>query len=237
MAATAPTEWYGYAEDELLADLEAVYQRYKGAGANFIVAHSFGTVIASRLCAKPSVTPTVTALALIGSAYDKPAGTEHPIFYLPAWALNWLRIPMSNAFKAAAFHPDTPADIVEQEAAKTADNQMHMVRAFYRQVQWDCHSSFPKLTMPVLLITGESDTLTTPEQAQKVKKVLPNASAVVVPLAGHMVMGEQPRAVITALEGLFHRCGVPAVESPGVGAGAGAGAPAAAPEDVELEHK
>ncbi|HEX6819955.1 MAG TPA: alpha/beta hydrolase, partial [Ktedonobacterales bacterium] len=55
------------------------------------------------------------------------------------------------------------------------------------------------VTQPALIITGEQDRLTPPKYGEFLRERLPNATAVVVPEAGHYVMDEAPDAVAAAI--------------------------------------
>ncbi|MFV2000053.1 MAG: alpha/beta fold hydrolase [Acidimicrobiia bacterium] len=52
------------------------------------------------------------------------------------------------------------------------------------------------ITAPVLILMGERDLMTRPAAAAPLAETLPNSRTVIVPDAGHMVMVEQPDAVI-----------------------------------------
>ena len=159
---------------------------------NVVVAHSFGCVLAARLAAHASCKDQVAGVVLVGAAYDQPPGTMHPVFRLPVAVLNWLRARMGAAFVANAFASGTDTveyrrggvwgdvcspcatvrgcqALIEAECKKTEDNQMHMVKAFYRQMQWRCHDALPAIKVPVLLITGAEDKITPVVQAEKVR--------------------------------------------------------------------
>lgn len=70
--------------------------------------------------------------------------------------------------------PGSSVDGVPRAPCWDADTAVRwaQVRAFYRQMQWGCHDAFAALgkapRMPTLLLTGEADQLTPPEQARKV---------------------------------------------------------------------
>jgi pimeloyl-ACP methyl ester carboxylesterase len=56
-----------------------------------------------------------------------------------------------------------------------------------------------KVTIPVTLILGERDMMTPLKAGKALAAALPNAKTVVLPGAGHMMMIEQPDAVLAAL--------------------------------------
>ena len=64
---------------------------------------------------------------------------------------------------------------------------------------FDVMDELAHVTQPALIITGEQDRLTPPKYGEFLRERLPNATAVVVPEAGHYVMDEAPDAVAAAI--------------------------------------
>jgi pimeloyl-ACP methyl ester carboxylesterase len=63
----------------------------------------------------------------------------------------------------------------------------------------DCTPLLPQIRVPTLLIVGEHDVISTPEEMQGMAAAIPGARCVVIPHAGHMAPLEQPAAVNAAL--------------------------------------
>lgn len=63
----------------------------------------------------------------------------------------------------------------------------------------DTMAILPSLNIPVLLIVGEEDPVTTPAEMGKMSKLLPNARLVPIPNASHMSVNEQPREFAEAV--------------------------------------
>ena len=61
--------------------------------------------------------------------------------------------------------------------------------------------------VPSLVLVGEADAITPPDQARRMAERLPNSRLVVVPDAGHLAPLEQPEAVAEALLDLMERVG------------------------------
>jgi 3-oxoadipate enol-lactonase len=53
--------------------------------------------------------------------------------------------------------------------------------------------------VPTLVVVGEADSLTTPDQARALAQAIPGARLAVIPGAGHVPPVEQPQATTEAL--------------------------------------
>ena len=62
-----------------------------------------------------------------------------------------------------------------------------------------------QIQCPTLVMTGELDSWSPPEQHADIADALPSAELVVVPGAGHMIQLEAPRAVNEAIAGWLAR--------------------------------
>ncbi len=61
----------------------------------------------------------------------------------------------------------------------------------------------PEIGVPALVLVGEEDTLTPPEEAKALARALPQARALILPEAGHLANLENPLAFRTALLGFL----------------------------------
>ncbi len=59
----------------------------------------------------------------------------------------------------------------------------------------DSRPMLPSMDVPALVLVGDQDRLTPPEQSQEMAGLLPRATLVVVPGCGHLSTLEQPEAV------------------------------------------
>lgn len=78
------------------------------------------------------------------------------------------------------------------------------VEGFARQTEAiisriDSRPGLPAISVPTLVLVGDSDPLTPPELSEEMAKAIPNAKWVVVPQCGHASTLEQPDAVNRAL--------------------------------------
>lgn len=66
---------------------------------------------------------------------------------------------------------------------------------------FDVRNEIGKIDLPTLVLTGEEDKMTPIAFARELADKIPGADLALVPEAGHMVMIEEPRAVIKAIVG------------------------------------
>ena len=60
-----------------------------------------------------------------------------------------------------------------------------------------------RMQVPALVLVGEEDTLTPPEEARRMWKALPDARMLILPETGHLANLENPKAFRTALLGFL----------------------------------
>ena len=63
----------------------------------------------------------------------------------------------------------------------------------------DATTQLRAITCPTLVVVGEEDAVSPPEEMQQIAAAIPNARLVVIPSAGHMSPAENPAAVNAAL--------------------------------------
>ena len=64
----------------------------------------------------------------------------------------------------------------------------------------DSRPMLPSIAVPTLVLVGDEDMLTPPEQAREMAGLIPEAGLVVVPRCGHLSTLERPEAVHEALK-------------------------------------
>lgn len=69
----------------------------------------------------------------------------------------------------------------------------------------DSRPLLPTLSLPVLVVVGEEDTLTPPSESEAIAAALPNASLVRIAGAGHLVNLEQPQAFEASVDDFLAR--------------------------------
>jgi len=63
----------------------------------------------------------------------------------------------------------------------------------------EAESLLPQIACPALVMTGELDSWSGPEQHRQIAAAIPNSELVIVPGAGHMIQFEAPQAVNSAI--------------------------------------
>ena len=63
----------------------------------------------------------------------------------------------------------------------------------------EAESLLPQIACPALVMTGELDSWSGPEQHRQIAAAIPNSELVIVPGAGHMIQLEAPEAVNSAI--------------------------------------
>jgi pimeloyl-ACP methyl ester carboxylesterase len=69
----------------------------------------------------------------------------------------------------------------------------------------DSRAMLPTIAVPTLVLVGEEDVLTPPDEARAMAAAVPGARLEVIPRAGHLANLENPAAVNTALEAFLPR--------------------------------
>lgn len=67
----------------------------------------------------------------------------------------------------------------------------------------DSSALLPHVTVPTLVIVGDEDELTPPEESRRMAEAVPGATLVTIPGAGHLSNLEQPDAFTAALNGFL----------------------------------
>lgn len=223
-------DWYGYATAHLLQDLLAIVQRFVDPKRedNVLVAHSYGTVIAVKLLAHlhrhhveestgsgederaaagaRNACAYFRKVVLVGAAGDQPAGTTHPIWYLPSFALEWIRPVMGKGFVDKAWHPATDRELVLREANIAATNPMHVMRPLFRGMEWQLEDDASLIVgARFLFISGINDGITPHQSATRLAEWLQDMNSVLVEVldqSGHMPHMEVPRTVNALIQDL-----------------------------------
>ncbi|MFN3744517.1 MAG: alpha/beta fold hydrolase [Hyphomicrobiaceae bacterium] len=187
---------------DLVAFVEALLAAARTPKAA-LVGHSMGAIVALETAAKAPA--KVSSLALLGIASSMPV---HP---------NLLKNARENP--AAAY--DMMAGWCHSPPAKLGGNTVPGLwltggtRALLGQAQagalavdlaacdaWKSGAeAAAKVHCPALFLSGESDVMTPARKAAELAKLVPGAKSITLRRCGHMMMSEQPDAVLDALIG------------------------------------
>lgn len=107
---------------------------------------------------------------------------------------------------ASKMLPDVLVSPSDSEAYQTAEAMItrnervgvaHVQRAM--ALRTDTTHLLPDIAVPTLVVVGEHDTLTTPEDMHKMHEAIPGSQYVVIPKAGHVSNVDNPEAFNAAL--------------------------------------
>ena len=98
-------------------------------------------------------------------------------------------------------NPSTEAQVrrlIKQQSPVAIRGAIH--RMMHRP---DSTPILPNVTVPTLVIVGEEDELTPPDDSRRIAEAVPGATLVILPAAGHLSNLEQPDAFNAALNGFL----------------------------------
>lgn len=162
-----------------------------------VVAHSTGAAAACAALATGRLAGRVRALVLVG-ATDRPllasvpGALTRPLVRGFVGSGAWTRFEWSRLAARACFGPDPRPSQVELVRALLASASPAVVDATVdaagHRILGDV---LGRVAVPTLVCNGSADLLTTPGEARRLARALPDGRAVTVPGAGHMVMLER----------------------------------------------
>lgn len=187
----SPKPKTGYTFLELMREVEAIYNKYKRE-QNIIIAHSYGVAFALQLALKNE--HKIQKLILLGANKPRPI-KRVGLWNLPVFMLERLRPVFSNGFAKNAFHSDSDPDFINRERATSDQNPMFIMKALMKGMKEMPAMNVNDISIPVLIINGETDGLTPVAGAKFLAAEIPNAELIIIEKASHLVMLEQPELV------------------------------------------
>ncbi|KAI1855062.1 hypothetical protein JX265_012250 [Neoarthrinium moseri] len=199
-SAFAPEDWEAYSTDALTDLLEVVIDDYRDKDHDqgiILIAHSMGTVLAARLANKRARHVTNIASYVMGVVGICPVAQSLPkekvaqfrnLLRIPTWLFNLWRMwdqwggPESASVKRFV-GPD--ADLVSKQLQHRFNRQSRS--PVFRRVAWGSlptyvgekpvgglfgEPTWAGLDVPVLLIGGGSDLVTSPKEVEKIAAIL-----------------------------------------------------------------
>jgi pimeloyl-ACP methyl ester carboxylesterase len=168
-----------------------------GASGAFLVGHSMGGVVATRIAATPGNTVKKLVLSCTHSGYGQVSGSN----LLPRYASRieeMKKMPKEEYGRIRASRmvpPDTHPDVLGLLAEISMEARPEGLEAAGRMVQETDNSGiFDSIAIPVLVLYAERDPVVKIESTLKLIKALPSARVVMMPSVGHAPYAEDPEA-------------------------------------------
>ncbi len=211
-----PTQWQGvnpYGVPGNLALLDDLLDRFADARDVILVGHSAGGLLAGEFA---RLNPDrVDGLVLVAPAILTTGGA-------PSWLAPLLAVPQIDRLGPLLVQGIAASgdEILEQSFADPSA-LTDAVRAGYRApltvIGWEAAlwrlttaprdnalaANLDDLTLPILLITGDTDTIVPTADTELLATLLPSATLVVLPRSGHLPHEESSAAFLAAVGGWF----------------------------------
>ena len=196
---TPPDSIAGYADwaDDLIAAA--------GFPSAAVVGHSMGAFIGLHLATHHP--ERVNRLALLGVAATMPvhpdllaaADRNEPLAFdlITSWSLA-PRSRYGGHQTPGLWMTAESVRLLEHIADGVLANDLHACNRYD-----EATAAAARVTCPTLLLLGELDLMTRPKAAKPLATALPDGTTVILPGAGHVMMMEQPDAVIDTLAGFL----------------------------------
>lgn len=173
---------------------------------NFVVGHSAGAAIAAHMTLGNMMSPR--GLISIAGAFMPIGGSNNGLFSLAAKLLAGNPF-VSRIFAWRARNPAIVKELMDRTGSKIkpeaydqyailARNRRHVSSALGMMANWNLrglNGALPKLSTPLLLLTGEKDTMIPASDGQKVSQLVPGAHLINMENLGHLLHEESPEDV------------------------------------------
>jgi len=191
--------------EDYIKDLKELMEVLKINERNAVlIGHSFGGMVAQEYASRYDI----RGLVLIGSLVrTHPDLIDKIVWKLPP--ILWRKLlftenPLTRRlYRKMFFSPKTPESIYEEFMRDNKDYieslPPHVFRYMRFFANYDASKSVPKIKCPTLIIVGNDDKVTPPEQSKELHKLIPNSKLVVIPNAGHLILYEKPQELIKEL--------------------------------------
>lgn len=198
----------GYDTDDLTEDVASLIRTLGCAPCHF-VGCSMGGFVGMRLAVRHA--ELLRSLVLVGSSASPEPNPWR--FRLLTWAARALGVrAVTRGIIPVQFGPDFLRDTRRDEERRTWSERIAvMSRAGATRSAGgvisrpDFSGQLDRVRVPTLILVGEDDRATPPEEARRIHDGIAASELVVVPRAGHAVVIEQPAAVNVAVQEFLER--------------------------------
>lgn len=184
---------------------------------DFVVGHSAGAAIAAHMTLGHMITPI--GLVSIAGAFMPIGGPNNGFFSLAA------KLMAGNPFSARIFawrsrNPAIVKELMDRTGSKLtsetynqyavlARNRRHVSAALGMMANWNLrglNKALSNLTTPLLVLTGEGDTMIPASDGPQIAKLVPNAELINMKNVGHLLHEEAPVDVAAKITEFTDRC-------------------------------
>jgi len=182
-----------------------------GVTPELVVGHSAGAAVLARMCIDRSITPR-RLISLNGAL--------RPMAHLPVHIFAPLARLFATTTSVARFvawrarDPRAVARLVASTGStldargldlygRLVRSPAHVHAVLEMMAYWDLPSlerDLPRLRVPVTLVVAEGDRTVPPEEGERVRGLLPDATLVMLPALGHLAHEEDPQRVVRLIE-------------------------------------
>lgn len=184
---------------------------------DFVVGHSAGAAIAAHMTLGQMIAPK--GLVSIAGAFMPIGGSNNGLFSLLA------KLMAGNPFSARIFawrsrNPAIVKELMDRTGSKLtaetydqyavlARNRRHVSAALGMMAHWNLrglNKALSSLTTPLLVLTGEADTMIPASDGPEVAKLVPNAELINMKNVGHLLHEEAPVDVAARIFEFTEKC-------------------------------
>jgi magnesium chelatase accessory protein len=215
---TAVPPWHGLSLPGMARDLKAVLDALEVTPV-LAVGHSAGAAILARMCLDGMIAPA--GLVSLNGAFIPFPGPGGAFFAPLARMLIGLPV-LPQLFAWGAKDPRVTERLLAGTGSKVdpagaafyarlVRNPDHAAAALRMMASWDLAPllrDLPALAPALLLIVGDADRLIAPGDAQKLKRLLPDAHIVEMQGLGHLAHEERPAETASLIADFARRLGV-----------------------------
>ena len=203
-----PVTRAGYDMETLTLDAAALIEALGAAPCHF-AGLSMGGFVGMRLAARrPAL---LRSLILMETSADPEPAENVPRYRTLARVARWTGLrPVAPRVMPLMFgktfmtDPARAGERAEWERRMAANNRTGIIRALGGVItRQSIYDEIAGIRLPTLVLVGEEDVATVPEQARRIAARIPGARLVFIPAAGHTSSVEQPATVNAALFGFL----------------------------------
>lgn len=162
-----------------------------------VVGHSMGGVVAERFCAR--YPERAKCLVLSGTHWGNAAPPDAPLAAKYTRRLEELESLSPREYGEARAQkmlpPSSSREVFDRVAGIAAEaKRAGLLNAGQMVEKADNRPLLSSLKLPVLIVTGDSDTVVTPQRSEAMKEYLQSAASASIPGVGHAAYVEAPDA-------------------------------------------